>query len=559
MGKAVSCILGFVIALTFGVATVTAQQCPGDCDDSHAVTVNELLVIVNIALGNANVSTCAAGDLNHDGEITIDEILIAVNSALSACPTVSVPTPTLTPAATLTPTPTITATSGPTWTAIPTGGQTVLVGAAKRDISPNLENTGHVHGGNVYLGGFGVGPGRLSKGVLAPIHVRAWVISNGTDTLAFAENDTQGAFASYKKGPWGHHDIAIAVEQATNGRIVRDHVVVGSCHSHSGPDTSGVWGGLPNAYMAFLKDQTVGAITDALAALHPAQLLTGTIDATELINSQFDPPMDQVDGELRVLVAADPTDATHRQTVLINYAAHATVMGADNLLVSSDWPGVVAGRVEQALGIDTAVVMVADVGRTQPNRGGGSNVEKLDAYSGQVTDKVLAALDHLTPQSGTNIGAAQLFLRDTYKNTFLDLALLGALISRNNQAPWLDNNIIGTVVSTFQVGDLFFAAVPGESYPAVQFTLAERVPAARHFVFGLANDQLGYLIAPEEGYPQIAAAAPGNDNALFNVSPAIGDHVMCTLFKAARRIGYTLPTDPDKCATWVQEDNTVPN
>jgi hypothetical protein len=40
---------------------------------------------VNIALGNATVSDCRAGDGNHDGQITIDEILAAVNNALNGC------------------------------------------------------------------------------------------------------------------------------------------------------------------------------------------------------------------------------------------------------------------------------------------------------------------------------------------------------------------------------------------------------------------------------------------------------------------------------------------
>ena len=41
--------------------------------------------MVNIALGNAGVSTCSAGDANSDGEITIDEIIAAVNKALNGC------------------------------------------------------------------------------------------------------------------------------------------------------------------------------------------------------------------------------------------------------------------------------------------------------------------------------------------------------------------------------------------------------------------------------------------------------------------------------------------
>jgi len=97
--KAASCTLAFVMAMTFGARSSLAQTCAGDCDDSHDVTVNELLVLVNIALDSAAVSTCVAGDLNHDGQITIDEILVAVKNALSACPIVSTPTPTPTPAA----------------------------------------------------------------------------------------------------------------------------------------------------------------------------------------------------------------------------------------------------------------------------------------------------------------------------------------------------------------------------------------------------------------------------------------------------------------------------
>ncbi len=59
--------------------------CVGDCNGNGSVTIDELLSMVNIALGNPG-STCAAGDANGDGQITINEILMAVNAALSGCP-----------------------------------------------------------------------------------------------------------------------------------------------------------------------------------------------------------------------------------------------------------------------------------------------------------------------------------------------------------------------------------------------------------------------------------------------------------------------------------------
>jgi len=63
----------------------SASPCVGDCNGNGQVTVDEILTMVNIALGNTPVTTCEAGDANHDGEITVDEILTAVNNALNGC------------------------------------------------------------------------------------------------------------------------------------------------------------------------------------------------------------------------------------------------------------------------------------------------------------------------------------------------------------------------------------------------------------------------------------------------------------------------------------------
>jgi hypothetical protein len=68
--------------------TPTRIPCAGDCDASGFVTIDEVLVLVNIALGNAPTSLCPAGDVNGDKSVTVDEILAAVKSALNGCPTV---------------------------------------------------------------------------------------------------------------------------------------------------------------------------------------------------------------------------------------------------------------------------------------------------------------------------------------------------------------------------------------------------------------------------------------------------------------------------------------
>ncbi len=47
--------------------------------------MDELITMVNIALGSSLVSTCSAGDADGNGEITINEIIAAVNNALNGC------------------------------------------------------------------------------------------------------------------------------------------------------------------------------------------------------------------------------------------------------------------------------------------------------------------------------------------------------------------------------------------------------------------------------------------------------------------------------------------
>jgi hypothetical protein len=69
--------------------TVGPPVCVGDCNDDGDVTVDEILTMVNIALGNALVDDCPAADANGDGQVTVDEILTAVNYALNGCPIVT--------------------------------------------------------------------------------------------------------------------------------------------------------------------------------------------------------------------------------------------------------------------------------------------------------------------------------------------------------------------------------------------------------------------------------------------------------------------------------------
>jgi cysteine-rich repeat protein len=89
--------LGFAFPILdyigFGDALVTVTlaplpatgTCPGDCDNNNAVSIDELIRGVNIALGIASAATCSALDRDASGTVSIDELVTAVSKALNGC------------------------------------------------------------------------------------------------------------------------------------------------------------------------------------------------------------------------------------------------------------------------------------------------------------------------------------------------------------------------------------------------------------------------------------------------------------------------------------------
>ena len=81
--------------------TCPAQQCLGDCDSDGRVTVDELVLNVNIALGGTSLGECSAGECLGTPLVWITCLVEMVNNALNGCSTSAQPSVTPLP----TPTP----------------------------------------------------------------------------------------------------------------------------------------------------------------------------------------------------------------------------------------------------------------------------------------------------------------------------------------------------------------------------------------------------------------------------------------------------------------------
>jgi hypothetical protein len=460
-----------------------------------------------------------------------------------------------------------------------------LVGAATRSINPDPDGT--FAGKPVYLGGYGIGggspvfEGRPATGILGDgISVRAFVVSDGRVPFAIADIETQGWFVAVKNGPYGLLDMRREVEQRTGGALPAENVVIQSDHTHSGPDPIGVWGGIPDEYMRYISDRTVGAIVAAYSSMHPARLYYGTAPGRDLLSNQFDydDANKVVDSDVRVLQArGDGPPIT-----LLNFSAHATVLGSSNTKVSGDWVQAANPLLEQRFG-GQAVTVVGTLGRTQPADRSCSdptavgqdaqNLCKIHDYAARVVDQAAQAVANARLVDGPPIVAARSYLLEDVASNALILGLeyggsaIGVPINRAETPPWLAGTVLGTVTGSARIGNVLLSSGPGEMYPQIPLKVAALVPAAGYMTAGLADDQLGYLIAPFEAYPEPIrrsffnqrgdeVSPIDNDNYFFNVSHTMGERVICSFLRGAGEVfgaGLQYWSQYDRCPLFTND------
>ena len=70
---------------TVTVAVAGAPVCVGDCNGDGAVSIDELVRGVGMALTAGGVAACPAFDRSGDGAVSIDELIAAVDAALGSC------------------------------------------------------------------------------------------------------------------------------------------------------------------------------------------------------------------------------------------------------------------------------------------------------------------------------------------------------------------------------------------------------------------------------------------------------------------------------------------
>jgi hypothetical protein len=405
----------------------------------------------------------------------------------------------------------------------------------------------------IWIAGFS--NGRAANGVHDDLWARTMVIDDGKTRIAIVAIDAIGFFS----------DDVIDVRSRIPKEAGISYAIIASNHDHEAPDLMGIWGegplksGVNKAYMEHVKNQIVKSIVTAVEKMRPAKLSISE-DLTGAIPYVMDSRKPEVlDPGLRIIKATDKESGAVLGS-LISWADHPETLWSKNLLVSSDFPHYVREGVEKGVfnngtlvkkGIGGVAVYIngaigglmtthQDLMIKDPVTGQEflkPSFEKAEAQGKGLALLALNAMDK--PIEEIDSAGISLLVKTIYfplSNKMFQLGTAVGTLDRGTTG-WMKTR---SEISAFNIGSLSFLTIPGEVYPEIinggveapegrDFAiqpletppLRSLMKGKHKFVFGLANDEIGYIV-PRSQWDVVAPFAYGKSEAQYGEENSLG-------------------------------------
>jgi hypothetical protein len=418
------------------------------------------------------------------------------------------------------------------WAALAGPARALDAAAGKVDISPDLKTE------RIWMGGFGAA-GRRPLGLHDPLYARLVVLREGDVEVALVGLDLLGFY---------RNDVEDLRRLAGFDKPGRS-LFLASTHTHSGPDTLGLWGpmigvsGVNMEYHARLKARIAEALKLLKSQLRPvrAEGGHGTLDPRGLCRDSRDPQI--IDPNLSVLRLVG-RDGKAVATV-VNWSCHAEVLGRENLLITADFPGPLCARVEEKTG-GACVFLNGVIGGLMTPDSRAENFYEAYRIGAAVADAALALPVKSAPSRALQFRSEKVLIpieNSRYRLLLPALTFGHRLFDAQDHAlprwkawtlaareiflgldektePWVESE-----VSVLDIGPARLLGLPGESFPELaiggydgryafdrpivtpgnpnppDLSRAPKGPywrdlvkAPSPMVVGLANDELGYFV-----------------------------------------------------------------
>ncbi|MBK5293634.1 MAG: neutral/alkaline non-lysosomal ceramidase N-terminal domain-containing protein [Acidobacteriia bacterium] len=403
------------------------------------------------------------------------------------------------------------------------------VGVGSAVITPDLDKHGPV-----YMAGFG--QNRVATGVHDPLYARCMALQVARQPLVLCGVDSIGLFL----------DDVEKIRARITGKAV-----IAALHDHEAPDTMGLWGpaqgksGIQEAYNQFVIDGTVEAARKAIASMKAARVKLARTQDAELDTFIHDtrPPV-RHDSEL-VMLSAEDLNGKPIGT-LINWANHPETLGSKNTLITADYSGYLRQHLEAELG-GTAVFINGAVGGMQSPLGAKLDQPENSFERAEWIGRRVAAMAAKAVQQAGKVEIDGL----SFRETTLDIPAANPGFQMAAQADLYRgrkklnaNGTTATLVGYIKLSGknaplLEIAMIPGEMYPELSVGGIERYAGADYpdaplepaikqqmkapfkMLFGLANDEIGYII-PKAEWDQTAPWLNNNAKRWYGEVNSVG-------------------------------------
>lgn len=361
---------------------------------------------------------------------------------------------------------------------------------------------------------------RPANGIHDNLWSRTAIFDDGNTRVAMVSLDAIGLF----------HDQVIDIRQRLPQELGIDYCIVACTHVHESPDLMGIWGesmlksGVNKDYMEFVINQSVESVKKAVADLEPVSLHFAK-DEKSALPLVKDTRKPIVHDPGIYIIQAKRKDGSSKGT-LISYANHPETLWSKNLLISSDFPHYFREGVEKKVG-GTCVYFNGAIGGLlcphpsifikDPETGeeiyeaGFKKTEALGETLATIASNAIKNSTDSISETAINLQAKTFTL--PFENKMFRMAAIIGLMDRGMTGRWK----VRTEMAALQIGPASILTVPGEIYPELinggivapegqDFDmqpleippLRNEMPGKYKFVFGLANDEIGYIIPKSE-------------------------------------------------------------
>lgn len=376
-------------------------------------------------------------------------------------------------------------------------------GAAAVKITPTLSRP-------VYIAGYD--NNRVAESVHDELWARALVLDDGKTRFAVVACDLIG-LSNYR---------VRRIRELVRS-VPKENVLVACTHVHSGPDTLGLWGksplvsGLDPEYMQSLEQQVAGAIEAAAKDLKPVSLRAGsTVVPDGLVHNSREPIQDKELTALRFLDRAGKTVGT-----IIHYGGHPEVNKGKAL--TSDFVHYVREAVEKRFG-GVALFLNGALGGMVTPEVKEHSLEEMKRVGDGVGEAAVAAIAGAKPVPVARIAVSRRDVNLPLENERFKLMVAARIL---DAAPELPAAGFPTEVWRVDLGPVTWITIPGEILPKPALALKERMPGKFRMVVALGNDELGYILDPEDWEKPLYK---------YERSMSVGSQTWRLLFAAAQEL-----------------------